>query len=433
MKDAFPFYLSMNPRGVASIPPFVSGEHRLGSIKICAIFFYFRPYLQHLYGLDAFFLGLWKTRPKQWCLSCWDQIAVYLEPYLRKPGSRVWPGCQSSYPWLFSYAHETSPLTLAGCFFSSLILFCLTWLLLPLKGSESINNVNIDWLWGLLRDGLWKGGFFGYVVMPGAGLDCSCYFASNLHRWNLFPFFAILRCTGCDQFLFVCLFFFSSWEGFSFFFDCFFQREESAGSMRLILDSISLGALMIYSDAVHELHVDMSIYGVILCLFNGFNPGGFPEPFNDWCLPVGLDYGQPSALLLKTAFGLPLTADGCRRSLVPIWSDSISIRHASGSICDCMFTKLSCIRLHPHEPGLKEVAAMSIIAGDVISILLVVICLHPGGSWTPWRSVRVLWNAVTEPHYLWQYISFSRPFRHLSQIAKALHLRILPIVYLLSR
>lgn len=117
--------------------------------------------------------------------------------------------------------------------------------------------------------------------MPGAGLDCSCYFASNLHRWNLFPFFAILRCTGCDQFLFVCLFFFFILRGFFFFFDCFFQREESAGSMRLILDSISLGALMIYSDAVHELHVDMSIYGVILCLFNGFNPGGFPEPFND--------------------------------------------------------------------------------------------------------------------------------------------------------
>lgn len=51
--------------------------------------------------------------------------------------------------------------------------------------------------------------------------------------------------------------------------------------MRLILDSISLGALMIYSDAVHELYVDMSIYGVILCPFNCFDPGGVPEPFNN--------------------------------------------------------------------------------------------------------------------------------------------------------
>jgi hypothetical protein len=155
----------------------------------------------------------------------------------------------------------------------------------------------------------------------------SIYFASILHHLeNILPFLAIYFAVYWMSLRFLaCLFSFC----LEAFFDCLFRHEESEGSMRLILDSISLEALMIHSDAVHELYVDMSIYGVILCLCNGFGPVGFPELFNNRCLPVVSDYDHPSFALLSTCLTLvfQITTQECLLLMaIPIWSPPIQIR-----------------------------------------------------------------------------------------------------------
>ncbi|KAL5359420.1 hypothetical protein BJX96DRAFT_57677 [Aspergillus floccosus] len=91
------------------------------------------------------------------------------------------------------------------------------------------------------RDGLRKGGYLAFFV--------SLFFCCNAETWFLFHFvtllalpenFALSNCFGVLDvvFCFRCI-------------HLFFLR----------------GALTIHSDAVHDLHVDMSIYGVVFGYF----------------------------------------------------------------------------------------------------------------------------------------------------------------------